>query len=297
MTKEEVIIEISYDTNLTVEDVQRIIDIQYMILEGSAEIYCIKFTSAKFFNAAVAVIIGTLPMYANLYKKTVRFRFEKFNPIYGFFKSVGIYDYYVHPGEKSQYVKQAALPFGRVDNEDKMEQYTDKIMQLAPIKLSEKASAVLSSYFFEIYQNSFTHSKSEIDVFSCGYWMKNQLVFSIYDMGIGIPQNVKQKLGTSISSSECIEWAFKEGTTTLDEKIVTRGLGLNRLEKFVILNKGVMSLYSDDICYTIENQKKRIKELNLPIKGTLIIISIKADVDHEYIVNDERENKDEENFS
>ncbi len=284
-------IEVNQKINLLVKDVQQIIDIQFKVLNGETNSYCIDFSNSKFINAAVAVLIGTLPIYADLLEKKVVFNFAKDkHPILEFFKSVGIYDFYVNRGSEPQYVKQKALPFGKIDNEDKMEHYTDKIMELAPIKINESASSVLASYFFEIYQNSFTHSGSEIDVFSCGYWMREKLVFSIYDMGIGIPQNVKQKLGGQISSKECVEWAFEEGTTTLDEKIVTRGLGLNRLEKFVLLNGGELYLYSDDICYTIKDKGKKITELNPPIKGTLIIINIRADAEHEYIINDEKEN-------
>lgn len=92
-----------------------------------------------------------------------------------------------------------------------------------------------------------------------------------------------------MNSKECVEWAFKEETTTLDETVIERGLGLNRLEKFVILNNGIMSLYTDDVCYTIEDGKKKIGELDKSIKGTMIIISIKADKEHIYIVDEEKE--------
>lgn len=290
MLLESVEIEINYNINLKIQDVQRIIDIQNQVLCGEADTYTIFFTESTFLNAAVSVLIGTLPVYAQLKGIKVFFRFKERNsPILNFMKKVGIYDYFTNPNQEPQYIRQKALPFNRIINEDMMEEYTDKIMELAPIIMNSKASDTLSSYFFEIYQNSFSHAESEIDVFSCGYWMSRQLVFSIYDMGVGIPYNVRHNIDNNMTSQECIEWAFQEGTTTLDETIIKRGLGLNRLEKFVLLNDGSMFLYSDDVCYTIENGKKKIGVLNKPIKGTMIIINIKADKEHIYIVDEEKE--------
>ncbi len=287
---ESVEIEINYNINLNVYDVQRVIDIQHQVIYGKADTYIIIFSDAKFLNAAVSVLIGTLPVYAQLKGKHVYIRFrDKQSPVFEFIKKVGMYDFFTNSNEKPQYTKQRALPFNRIVNEDMMEEYTDKIMELAPIIMNDKASDVLSSYFFEIYQNSFSHSESEIDVFSCGYWMEKQLIFSIYDMGVGIPYNVQHNIDCDMTSQECIEWAFQEGTTTLDETIIKRGLGLSRLEKFIMLNDGTMSLYSHDICYTITNGMKKNMELNKPIKGTMIIISIKADTEHMYIVDDEKD--------
>lgn len=101
------------------------------------------------------------------------------------------------------------------------------------------------------------------------------------------PFNVRNYLNEDLSSIECIEWAFKEGTTTQNEKLVKRGLGLSRLKKFIFLNDGIMSLYTNDAYYTINNGKEDIGVLNIPIMGTLIIISIKADSNHIYIVDEE----------
>lgn len=284
---ETVIIEIANNINLNLYDVQKIIDIQERVINGKEDEYIIEFTNAKFLNAAVSVLIGTLPVYAVTLRKQVSIRFkDKNSPIFDFMKKVGIYDYF-SKNKMPQYIKQRALPFGEITDEDMMERYTDKIMELAPIILNDKASAILSSYFFEIYQNSFSHADSKVGVFSGGYWMSNHLVFSIYDMGVGIPYNVRKFMNKNMTSTECVKWAFKEGTTTLDETIIKRGLGLSRLEKFIILNDGTMSLYSDDVCYTIDNGKKKISVLGTHIQGTLVIINIKADPRHIYIIDEE----------
>lgn len=289
MTKDVKTITINNNINLSVSDVQSVIDIQREVLEGKESTYILYFNEIKFINAAIAVIIGTLPIYANLLDKKVFFKFKEkekeSNVIFDFMKKVGIYSHFVKT-DSVNYIQQKALPFRNIVDDDTMEEYVDKIMDLAPIKMNQKASDILSSYIYEIYQNSFSHAESPIDVFSCGYWMKKGLVFSIYDMGMGIPENVRKFLGDDKTSIECVEWAFQEGTTTLDEEYVKRGLGLSRLEKFIRLNNGILSLYTDDVWCTIENGERKMSVLKSRIKGTLIIISIKADTEHIYCVNE-----------
>ena len=108
-------------------------------------------------------------------------------------------------------------------------------------------------------------------------------------MGVGIPEKIREHCGLpSLASSKCVEIAFIEGFTTFPEKI-NRGLGLIRLQNFIILNNGNMTMYTDDVCCVIENKKQRTyKRLDVPIKGTLIIVNIRADEDHVYIIDKEK---------
>ena len=173
-----------------------------------------------------------------------------------------------------------------------MDEYTDKIMTLAPIQMQKEAQDILASYIYEIYQNGFFHSKSEIGVYTSGIWLpeKKEFHFSIYDMGTGIPANIRQNLNRSdLDSEKCVKIAFIDGFTTSKEKDVNRGLGLTRLKSFIKLNNGSMSMYTDDICYSIDGkQKETYERLLSPIIGTLIIISIVADEDNIYIVEKEK---------
>lgn len=81
-------------------------------------------------------------------------------------KQVGIYEYFMKKDIK--YSTNNAIRFGRISNETMMESYTDKIMKLAPINISEDAKDIFSLYFYEVYQNSLYHAKSPIDIFSSG---------------------------------------------------------------------------------------------------------------------------------
>ena len=107
-------------------------------------------------------------------------------------------------------------------------------------------------------------------------------------MGIGIPEKIREHFKMpKLSSQKCMEIAFIDGFTTFPEKI-NRGLGLIRLENFINLNNGSMSMYTDDICCSISNNERKYHKLHSPIKGTLIIINIRADEDHIYIIEKEK---------
>lgn len=282
----ELQMEIDYNINPNPIDISKLIKIQNEFLNGDYEKLILNFTESQFINAAVAVIIGTLCVYARTINKHVKFVFQdkQSNPILKFMKQVGIYEYFSK--EDIKYSTNNAIIFNKISNEDDMEEYTDRIMELAPINIAEDAKNILSSYFYEVYQNSLIHSRSPIDVFSSGYWMANkkQLIFSIYDMGIGIPDNIRNYLRKNLTSKECIEWALTEGKSTVEDDFIKRGLGLNRLENFIKLNNGTMSIYTDNICCMINNKERKYIDLDEKIIGTLIIINIIADSDHIYIV-------------
>lgn len=284
---------IDKDINNNIEDISELIDLQYDFIKGNNEILVFQFNDCQIIDAAVAVIIGTLPIYAKLQQKSVRYRFKegsKNHPILVFMKEVGMYEYFKkrRGTDEINYAGENAIPFNRIKDEGMMEEYTDKIMELAPIKMEREARYILSSYIYEVYQNGFFHSESEIGVYTSGIWKPEtkEFVFSIYDMGIGISNKIREHLEMpDISSEQCLKIAFVEGFTTWTDDSVNRGLGLSRLEKFIRLNEGKMYLFTDDICCVIkEQEEKEYIKLEKPIKGTLVIINIIADENHIYVV-------------
>lgn len=287
---ENLYVFVDHNINNNIEDISDLIELQYDFLSGKCKKLYFQFTDCEFVNAAVAVIIGTLPEYAKTCGKSVCFRFPKDrenHPVLCFMKDVGMYEYYVKKA-KIKYAGENAIPFNRIEDERMMEEYTDKIMELAPIKMEWEAQCILSSYIYEVYQNGFFHSESEIGVFTSGVWKPDvkEFVFSIYDMGVGIPNKIRRHMKREdISSEKCLEIAFLEGFSTSNDGNLNRGLGLSRLEKFIRLNSGKMFMFTDDICCAIsEQEEKKYHMLKKAIKGTLIIINIIADENHIYVV-------------
>lgn len=275
------------------EDVTDIIRVQNEFLNNSCKKLIFQFTECTDINAAVSVMIGTLPVYSPIYNKSVKYQFveQATHPVFKFMKSVGMYKYFMK--NEIDYTGTDVIPFDRIVDEKQMDEYADRIMTLAPIHMQKEAQDILSSYIYEIYQNGLYHSNSPIGVFTSGQWIpeKKEFIFSIYDMGVGIPEKIREHFKMPLlSSSKCVEIAFIEGFTTFPEKI-NRGLGLIRLQNFILLNNGNMTMYTDDVCCTIQGKKRRTyKRLDVPIKGTLIIVNIRADEDHVYIIDKEKKN-------
>lgn len=285
------IIEEDIDNNI--EDVADLIEVQYKFFKSSCKRLFLQFTDCRHLNAAVSVIIGTLVVYANKEKeKSVKYRFvdQPNHPIFKFMKDVGMYKYFMK--DEIDYTGIDVIPFNHIRDENMMQEYAERIMTLAPIKMQKEAQDILSSYIYEIYQNGLFHSQSPIGVFTSGYWNRNkkEFTFSIYDMGIGIPANVRKYLNcVDADSIKCLQISFIDGFTTSTKEDVNRGLGLTRLESFIRLNNGSMSIYSEDACCVIARQEKKVyKKLQAPIKGTLIIINIVADENHIYVIEKEK---------
>lgn len=98
----------------------------------------------------------------------------------------------------------------------------------------------------EIFSNSFTHSETELGVFSCGQFFpkRDRLDFSIADLGMGIRKNILQKRHVDLSAENAIKWAISERNTTR-EGPVPGGSGLKILREFISMNRGRMQIVSD----------------------------------------------------
>lgn len=169
-------------------------------------------------------------------------------------------------------------------DDSKIINYIDTILNLAPIQLTDSAKELLFKNIYEIFNNSVEHSDAQKGVYSCGHWMpkKKELVFSVYDTGIGIPALVKSKISTEFTSSQAIDWALTKGNSTKQLKNgIPRGIGLSDLKDFIKLNKGSFSIISNDIYYSYD-QTDIYQTLGNPIIGTMLSFIIRNDEDHIY---------------
>ncbi len=282
---------IDKDIENNIEDISEIISIQNAFLNSDCKRLVFEFTECKYIDSAVAVIIGTLPEFTKQNKRYVKYNFsDSTNPILEFMKKVGMYKYYTK--REIDYTGDNVIPFDCIRDEKMMDEYADRIMTLAPIKMQKEAQDILASYIYEIYQNGLFHSESPVGVFTSGCWIpeKKEFHFSIYDMGVGIPKKIRTHFDRAdLESDKCLKLAFLDGFSTSADKKINRGLGLTRLKSFIRLNNGSMSMYTDDICYIINgDEKEKYVQLKEPIVGTLIIINIIADEDNIYIVEKEK---------
>ncbi|MBS5143742.1 MAG: ATP-binding protein [Firmicutes bacterium] len=170
-------------------------------------------------------------------------------------------------------------------DDDNIIDYIGNILDLAPIKLTEQCHELLFKNIYEVFNNASDHSRSCQGVYACGHWMptKKQLVFSVYDTGIGIPSLVKEEINENMSSHDAINWALQRGNST-KQLIhgIPRGLGLSDLYDFIRLNDGALNIFTNDIYFEYKKGNTSYELLSFPIIGTFIGITIKADYNHIY---------------
>ena len=112
------------------------------------------------------------------------------------------------------------------------------------VDVSDKVKDAIASAVWEIYANAFEHGGASCGVFTCGQFFpgKREISLAFVDFGIGIPASVRTvpKVG-HLDDARAIEWAMKAGNTS---KAGNRGMGLDILRTFVVLNGGSMDIVS-----------------------------------------------------
>lgn len=118
-------------------------------------------------------------------------------------------------------------------------------------------------------------------MFSCGQHYPNIGVLHLtvidIDFGIGIPTSVRslaQNLGKT--DNEALEWAFEPGNSTKQDSI-SRGIGLNLLQEFIIKNHGNLTIFSNDGYVNIGDNGITYQNKCTIFRGTLINIALKCD--------------------
>jgi len=128
---------------------------------------------------------------------------------------------------------------------------------------------------FEIFSNAVLHSRTEQGIFSCGQFFpnKDQLYFSVADLGIGIRRKVREYLRQNISAVKAINWATL-GRNTTKSGAVPGGLGLKLLQEFIDLNGGSIQIVSDTGYWKRANRKTLMDPLAYSFPGTVVTIEI-----------------------
>lgn len=258
--------------------------LQNIIIDCPEDEIILDFSSCPFSHAIFTAFIGSLSVWAMRFRKSITYRFKRGSQLSSYFKHSGLYNFIT--GDTVDYTNGNTIPFRKVHMDDsEIIDYIDNILKLAPVKLSGNAEEILFKNIYEIFNNSVDHANANNGVYACGHWMPNkkELVFSVYDTGIGIPARIKTQINRDFTSKDALEWALIKGNSTkqLDDG-TPRGVGLSDLKNFIYLNKGAFNIVSNDIYYSY-NQEDTYIYLDRPIIGTMISFIIRNDEEHIYI--------------
>ena len=136
---------------------------------------------------------------------------------------------------------------------------------------------------YEMFENAMGHSNTQMGIFACGQHFPGRgfgharLDFSIADLGDGIRNVIRQRLGHDMTPEAAIEWAMAgSNTTRTREEGKPGGLGLKLIKEFIVLNHGKFQIVSDAGYWSFEEGKTDTRPLADPFPGTIVNIEINA---------------------
>lgn len=156
------------------------------------------------------------------------------------------------------------------------------------VQASRDLRDAIVGHMWEIYNNAFEHSGSEIGVFSCGQHFPRRrtgetLVLSVVDFGQGIPATIRaffrrhadEEQVAKLSGASCLRWAFEAGNSTKEGEL--GGTGLDLLKEFVRRNHGKMEVFSNDGYAIVDRDGDRYKNREFSFDGTIVHITLRCD--------------------
>lgn len=265
---------------LSFSSIEEFVEIQNKIL-ASRERIIISAEETEYIADGLMVLLGTIPELSQKNKSDVRIRFRVNSKFEEKLASSGVLQYY--KGSQATALSKDKILFCCPTSLVEYLEIVKKVMKMTPVTFEEAAYSALSSKLYEVFDNAVTHGKNEIGVFSYGNIQNNKFVFSVYDLGIGIQNNVNNFVKKEYTTQQAMEWALAKGNST-KEVDYPRGAGFTLLESFVKANDGTMFLCSDDMICRIKRSGRTFHKMKHRILGTLLTITIKADWDSVYAI-------------
>jgi hypothetical protein len=160
-------------------------------------------------------------------------------------------------------------------------------------RMSEGLHKKFIESIFEIFSNAVIHSRTKMGIFSCGQFFptKKRLVFSIADLGIGIPRNVKEHTKQEMAADQAINWTL-EGKNTTKVGRIPGGLGLKLLREFITMNQGRIQIVSDKGYWELSGGKAFTRLFLNPFPGTTVSIEINTSDTNSYCLSSEIKSED-----
>ena len=153
-------------------------------------------------------------------------------------------------------------------------------------KMSDKVLKEFRRSIIELYNNASDHSSTQQGIFVCGqrFPFKEELVFMVADLGIGVAERIRENLKIELSQEAALHWAFQANNTT---RKGAGGQGLKLLKEAVSLNKGSIQFVSYKGYLSIEGASEHFEPLEYPFPGTAVCIKFRTNDKSTYYFKDE----------
>lgn len=282
-------IELNTEYRKGIASITKLADIFEIIEHSDQKDVIINLTEYKYIHPSYAAIIAAMPYIGDIYNKKIRIKFNPQNDKSIIFLSNNGILRHFNADKFLRKKTMSSIDFSYITGEGEIGITIEKLLDLWPVNLSPILRAEMYSRIYEIFLNAVTHSKSDRVYYSGSPDTQGTFAFTVYDAGIGIPQNVNNFLKAKISSTDALGWALEKGNSTLNLKVdYPRGLGLSLLESFVNANKGDITIASSDAYCKIAKNRRRIESLPKSLKGTFFSITVRNDTGRRYILSTER---------
>lgn len=266
--------------------IERLVALQQYIMDSAADRVIINVMDTTHIAPGLLPLLAVLPNFSRIYHKAIGIRYSQQNlKLTQLLNDSGVLAYYNNKNSNDK-IEQDGISFRRTNDISEYAALVKRIMELAPVQFNEKSYSNMFSKLYEIFINAATHGKNELGTYTYGTLDSNGFVFTIYDVGVGIAQNVNTFLKSDYSGKQAMEWALTMGNST-SVTDYPRGAGFSLLETFVYKNSGKITLCSDDVICIMQDGVRRFWHMKNRIRGTLFIMNIK--VDSEYIYDLDKE--------
>lgn len=137
----------------------------------------------------------------------------------------------------------------------------------------------------EMISNAFDHSgESEVSVFSQHYHTKKEAIFTVLELGVGIPNHIRKRYPPASdpqyaplrNDSYCIRKATEEGFSgsTPDKN---SGVGLYYLKNFITGTRSNLRIISGYGYYECIGGIENVQDLKTPFHGTIVDFQLLLD--------------------
>ena len=253
--------------NESVKDIKEMFDIQTEFINSSKPQFILNATECTYISPPCLIILSSLQLICLEQQKKLTIKLKYGSKLDKLLKHSGFI--------QTSKISNSSVPFTIIHSDDEIEELITKIVELSPLKNEDKTTKqTIISRLYELPANSIEHSKNNNGVLCCAYYTtKKEFCFCIYDLGIGIPNSVREhKNNKHLSSKEALEWALKESHTTMTS--YPRGLGFTTIEEFRKKYNGTFKIITENVMYSAIHTEKKIKNFNKTIRGTLFMIKI-----------------------